>query len=167
MIGTVISLAALGAVTSFIGHLAGAALGRYWRFAAGLLVVLFGLASLDFLPLRVPKFDLGGRVFGRGVTGAVLCGLAVGGAASACTVGCNPLLSLAIGAAVLKGTVVLGAAMLAVFALGFSLPLAAGLIGIGLGLGRFGDAAQRVMPLVRASASAVLVGVGFYLLATV
>ena len=41
MVGTIVSLAALGAVAGFIGQAAGSSLGRYWRVAAGLMLVIF------------------------------------------------------------------------------------------------------------------------------
>lgn len=190
MIGTALSLAVVGAVTGFVGQLAGATLGRYWRFVGGLVMVLFGLSTLRLLNVRVPKIEIGKRVSGGGVTpagegtdsagrtashggmaltggaaSAVVYGLAVGGATTACSVCCSPVLPVAMGAVALKGAPILGAAMLAVFALGFSLPLAAGMVGLGFGLDRLGAAARRIMPVVQVGFGLMLIGVGFYLLA--
>jgi cytochrome c biogenesis protein CcdA len=53
--------------------------------------------------------------------------------------------------------------MLGVFALGYSLPLAAGVIGIGFGVGSLGRVAQRVMPIARVVGGLMLLVVGFYL----
>ncbi len=167
MVGTILALTTLGAATGFVGRVAGASLGKYWRFAAGLVMVLFGLSSLGLLPLRIPQIPFGSRAFGDGVVGSAVFGLAVGGATTACTIGCNPLLSVGLGAAVLRGETVFGATMLGSFALGYSVPLAAGLVGIGFGLGRLGGVSQRVMPVIRMAAGAVLIAVGFYLLAVV
>lgn len=166
-VGTILSLTALGAVAGFVGQIAGASLGRYWRFAAGLMMVLFGLTALGLLQLRIPKLHLTGRAEGRGIGGALVYGLALGGGTTACAFGCNPLLPMAIGAAVLKGATFVGAAMLAVFALGYSLPLALGLIGIGFGIGRLSNIALRVMPVARIGGGALMVIVGFYLVAGV
>jgi cytochrome c biogenesis protein CcdA len=189
MIGTALSLAVVGAVTGFVGQVAGATLGRYWRFVGGLVMVLFGLSTLRLLNVRIPKIEIGRRVWGGGVApaggpapqvgapprggaaptggaaGAVVYGLAVGGATTACSVCCNPVLPVAMGAVALKGAPVLGAAMLAVFALGYSLPLAAGMVGLGYGLGRLGVVARRIMPAVQVGFGLLLIGVGFYLLA--
>jgi len=171
MIGTAVSLAVVGAVTGFVGQVAGATLGRYWRFVGGLVMVLFGLSTLRLLNVRVPKIGIGKRVLGGGgvpaggTAGAVVYGLAVGGATTACSVCCNPVLPVAVGAVALKGAPVLGAAMLAVFALGYSLPLAAGMIGLSFGLGRLGAVARRIMPAVQTGFGLLLIGVGFYLLA--
>jgi cytochrome c biogenesis protein CcdA len=177
MVGTALSLAVVGAVAGFVGQVAGATLGRYWRFVGGLVMVLFGLSTLRLLNVRVPKIGIGQRVLGVGVApaggtaptggaaGAVIYGLAVGGATTACSACCNPVLPVAMGAVALKGAPVLGAAMLAVFALGYSLPLAAGMVGLGFGLGRLGAVARRIMPAVQVGFGLLLIGVGFYLLA--
>jgi cytochrome c biogenesis protein CcdA len=189
MVGTALSLAVVGAVTGFVGQVAGATLGRYWRFVGGLVMVLFGLSALRLLSVRIPKIEIGTRVLcgglapagggtdsaGRtappggtaptgGAASAVVYGLAVGGATTACSVCCNPVLPVAVGAVALKGAPVLGAAILAVFALGYSLPLAAGMVGLGFGLGRLGAAARRIMPVVQVGFGLMLIGVGFYLL---
>jgi len=167
MAGTMVSLAALGALTGFASQMAGSALGTWWRFAAGLLLVGFGLASFGLVPLRLPQFRVGSRTLGHGVLSAIVYGLVVGGASTACSVGCNPLLGMVVGAAALRGATGMGALIFAVFALGFSLPLAAGLVGIGLGLGRISQVTTRLLPAIRIAAGVLLLGVGFYLLATI
>jgi len=164
-LGTILSLAALGAVAGFMGNVAGASLGRYWRVASGLMMVLFGLIAVGLLQLRLPRPNLDNRAMSRGIGGALVYGLALGGATTACSFGCNPLLPMAIGAAVLHGATVLGAAILAAFAVGYSLPLAAGLVGLGFGVGRLGRIAERLMPTARIAGGALMIIVGFYLLA--
>ncbi len=99
MLGTILALAVLGALAGSIGQLAGAALGKYWKFAAGVLVVFFGLAGLGLVPFRLPQIDLGARPRRRGIAGPIVYGLAVGGAATACSACCNPLLAVVAGAA--------------------------------------------------------------------
>jgi cytochrome c-type biogenesis protein len=165
MVGTILALAALGAVTGLLGRLAGAALGRYWRASAGLVMVLFGLAAMRLVPFSVPKFAIAKRSSGRGAAGAMVFGLAVGGATTACTLGCNPLLPVAVGTALLKGSPLLGAAILASFAIGYSLPLVAALVGIGLGLGWLSRVTQRALPALQIGVGVLMAGIGFYLLA--
>jgi cytochrome c biogenesis protein CcdA len=167
MIGTTIALAAIGAVSGFVGQFAGSSLGKYWQFVSGLVIVLFGLVSLDFVHFRIPKMTLSSTALGSGIFSAMLYGLVLGGASTACSVGCNPLLPIAIGATMINGSILMSMLIFTVFALGYSLPLAAGLIGIGFGLGRLGNVAQRVMPVVRIFAGVLLIGVGFYLLVTI
>jgi cytochrome c biogenesis protein CcdA len=166
MVGTMVSLAALGAVTGYIGGKAGLALGRYWRLAAGLVMVFFGLVSLNLVPFRLPKFVPSFEAHGRGAASAMVYGLAVGGLTTACSFGCNPLIPVALGAALLQGATALGAAMLTAFALGYSLPLTAGLVGLGFGFGQLDLVGQRLPTLVRVGAGGLLIGLGFFLLAT-
>jgi cytochrome c biogenesis protein CcdA len=130
------------------------------------MLVVFGLANLRLLRFKAPGGNPDRQALRNSAGGAMVYGLAVGGATAACSVCCNPLLPMAVGAAVLKGAPVMGAALLAVFGLGFSLPLVAGLIGVGFGLTRLGNVAQRVMPAVRVVVGVLLIVVGFYLLAT-
>ncbi len=167
MFGTTLSLALIGALTGLIGNLGSSSLGRYWQFAAGLLIVLFGLVTLKLVQIRIPKFELKQRVLGRGVVGAMIYGLVLGGATTACSMGCNPLLPMAISAVVLQGTMLMGALALTVFALGYSLPLTAGLIGISFGFSKLSILAQRAVPVIRVGGGVLLVATGFYLLATI
>jgi uncharacterized membrane protein YidH (DUF202 family) len=71
-----------------------------------------------------------------------------------------------MGYATLRGSVAWSATVLAVFALGYSLPLAAVLVGLALGLGKLREVARKVGPVVRVVAGVLLIGVGFYMLAT-
>ncbi len=166
-VGTILSLAALGLIVGLLGQAAGVSTGRYWRVAAGIVLVVFGLANLGLLRFRVPEGRIGLRTLGGSAPGAMVYGLAVGGATAACSVACNPLLPMAVGATVLKGAPVMGAALLAAFGLGYSLPLTAGLVGVGFGLSRLGDVTRRVMPAIRIGVGVLLVAMGFYMLATV
>jgi cytochrome c biogenesis protein CcdA len=167
MLGTILALGILGAVTGLVGKFVGASLGRYWKLIAGLIMVFFGLASLDFLPFSLPSFGFRGESARRGLIGSAVYGLAVGGGTTACSVFCNPLLPVALGYTTLQGGTAWGAAVLGVFALGYSLPLAAGLVGLGLGLGKIRDVAQKAAPVIRIVAGVLLIGVGFYLLLTI
>ncbi len=166
MTGTIVSLAALGAVTGLVGQAAAASVGKYWRFVAGLLLVVFGLVNLEFLRIRIPRADVRSWTLTTSPGGAIVYGLAVGGVTAACSVFCNPLLPMAVGAAVWNGAPVMGTVLLAVFGLGYSLPLTAGLVGVGFGLNHLGRLSQRVMPVVRAGVGVLLIALGFYLLVT-
>ena len=166
MLGTIIALATLGAVTGFISQAVGSTLGVYWKLFAGAVMVLFGLASLDLLPIRLPKLGPKTGVMPKGTPQAMIYGLAIGGGTTACSVGCNPVLPLALGVATLQGNTMLGAAILGSFAVGYSLPLAGGIIGLGLGLNRLSGVMQKLMPIIKVLTGVMLIGVGLYLLAT-
>lgn len=165
MLGTVIALAVLGAVAGFVSQAAGTVLGRYWRVFAGLAAIFFGLAALNLVPFKLPKFGSRGGTPHRGLLGAAAFGLVVGGSATTCTVSCNPVLAVALGVATLQGHTLWGAAILASFAAGFSVPLAA--ILVGLSLGRSALKAKKVATAVRIAGGVLLVGAGFYFLVTV
>ncbi len=165
MVGTIIALAALGGVAGFVSQMAGTALGRYWKIFAGLAMILFGLAALNLVPFKLPSVTLTGRAVPGGPLGAALFGLVVGGSATACSAGCNPVLPVALGIATLQGHTLWGAAILGAFAVGFSLPLTA--ILLGLSFGKSALKAQKATTVIRITGGVLLVGVGFYLLATV
>ncbi len=163
VIGTIVALGALGAVAGFIGQVAGSVLGKYWKVFAGLTAIFFGLAALNLVPFKLPRIKSAAN--SGGPLKAAVFGLVVGGAATACTVGCNPLLAIPLGAAVLQGHTLWGVGILAAFAAGFSLPLAA--ILVGLSYGKSTMKSKKAAAVARIAGGVLLVGVGFYLLATI
>jgi cytochrome c-type biogenesis protein len=164
MLGTVLAFAALGAVSGLVGQVAGAVLGFYWRLAAGFIMVLFGLASLNLLPINFAHLRLPGSAGERRAFGAALYGLALGGGAAACSTLCNPILPVALAVTTLQGHALWGAALLTVFSIGYSLPMASMLVGLGLGFGRL-TLIQRISPWINKIAGLLLIIIGFYLLA--
>jgi cytochrome c biogenesis protein CcdA len=166
MIGTAAALATLGAVSGFLGHLVSASVGVYWRLFAGFVTVLFGLASLSLLPFDLAHAGLIGNRVSIQSSGATIYGVAVGGGSAACSVFCNPILPVALAVTTLQGNTLWGAAILAVFSLGYSAPMAGVLVGLGLGFGKLKSAMQKMTPVIQTVAGALLVAMGFYLLAT-
>jgi len=167
MLGAILALAALGAVTGFVGRVAGESLGAYWKFFAGLILVFFGLASLDLLPFDLPNLGFLGGPSQRGFVGSMLYGLAIGGGMTTCSVCCSPVLPVVLAYTTLQGGTAWGTAVLGTFAVGFSLPLAGGLVGLGLGFGKLRTVAKRATLVIRIAAGVMLIGVGFYLLAMI
>jgi len=166
LIGSSLALIVLGVVAGFIGQATQKILGRYWRLFAGVAAVLLGLAALKLLPFR-----LFGRADGpkaptvtHGLFGSVLAGILLGGGVAACSLPCNPGIFIVLGAAVLQGHIVWGMALMAAFAVGFSLPLGAILFGVSLG--KLAIQTQKIENAIRCVAGALLVGAGFYLLVT-
>lgn len=164
MIGTVGAFAALGAVSGFVGQVAGATLGLYWKLFAGFISVLFGLATLGLLPFDFGKLGLSGNSWQMRSSGATIYGLAVGGGSAACSVCCNPVLPVALAVTTLQGQTLWGAAILAVFSIGYSLPMVGVLIGMGLGFRRLTSVVQRISPVIQKIAGVLLIVLGFYLL---
>ena len=166
LIGTALALIILGLVAGFVGQTAQAFLGRYWKLFAGVVAVVLGLATLKLLPFRIPSRD---RAKGTPLPsgrkmGAVLGGLFLGGGVAACSLPCNPGIFIVIGASILMGKIVWGMALMAAFAIGFSLPLAAILFGVSFG--KASIKVQKADVAIRTIAGILLVCAGFYLLVT-
>ena len=166
MLGTVAAFAALGAVSGFVGQVAGASLGFYWKLVAGFIFVLFGLATLNLLPLSVARLGFRGDSWMRRSSGATIYGFAVGGGATACSALCNPVLPVALAMTTLQGHTIWGAAILAVFSVGYSFPMVGVLLGLGFGFGRLTSVIKKINPLIKTISGVLLIIIGFYLLAT-
>ena len=166
LIGTTLALIILGLVAGLVGQTAQAFLGRYWKLFAGAVAVLLGLATLKMLPTRLPKrVEKDGNASASDARmGAALGGLFLGGGVAACSLPCNPGIFIVLGASVLLGRIVWGMVLMAVFAIGFSLPLAAILFGVSFG--RASLKAQKADAVIRAVAGVLLIGAGLYLLAS-
>lgn len=165
LVGTTLALIILGFVAGLVGQAAQAFLGRYWKLFAGVVAVLFGLAALKLLPFTVPSFARkeSGASSSGGKMGAALGGLFLGGGVAACSLPCNPGIFIVIGASILMGKLLWGMVLMALFGVGFSLPLAAILFGVA-----FGKASlkmRKVDAVIRTVAGVLLIGGGFYLLA--
>ena len=88
----------------------------------------------------------------------------LGGGVAACSLPCNPGIFIVLGAAILQGRTLWGMVLMAAFAVGFSLPLAAILFGVSFG--KASIKAGKADAAIRAVAGVVLIGAGLYLLAT-
>jgi len=167
LIGTTLALMIIGFVVGLVGQAAQSFLGRYWKLFAGVVAVLLGLATLKLLPFRLPSCCApkdGSSSTSGGKMGAVLGGLFLGGGLAACSLPCNPGIFIVIGASFLMGRIAWGMVLMAAFAVGFSLPLAAILFGVSFGKASL--KAQKADAAIRAIAGVLLVCAGFYLLAT-
>lgn len=163
-VGTILSLMIIGGIAGFIGQTAQMSLGGYWKIFAGIVAIFFGLATLKLLPFKLPAFSSSQSTNRFGKLGPATAGLLMGGGVAASSLPCNPGIFIVLGAAVLQGQVVWAALLLSMFAIGFSLPLGAVLLGVSLGknalLSKTADTA------VRWISGFVLLVAGFYLLVT-
>ena len=166
LIGTVLALIILGFVAGLIGQTAQAFLGRYWKLFAGIVAIIVGLAALKLLPVKLPGFTRKGEVPSAmgSKLGAALGGLLLGGGVAACSLPCNPGIFIVFGASILMGRTLWGMALMAAFAIGFSLPLAAILFGVSFS--KVSIKAKSLDSVIRYVAGALLVCAGFYLLVT-
>lgn len=163
-LGTIVSLMIIGGIAGFVGQVAQSALGRYWKVFAGIVAIFLGLAALNLLPFKLSFGKFEGIRSRLGIFGTVLAGLILGGIVAVSSLPCNPGIFIVIGAAILQGKVVWATLMLMMFAIGFSLPLGAVLLGISLG--KVSLAARGADTAIRWIAGVVLVIAGFYFLVT-
>ena len=161
-LGIVVSLMVIGGIAGFAGQVAYAGLGRYWKIFAGVALIFLGLAALKILPFELSLGRFDGMKKRLGMGGAVLAGFVLGGLVAASSLCCNPGLFFIIGVGVIQGQVLHASLLLGVFAIGFSLPFAAILLGVSLTktcfLPKGADA------VVRWVAGGILLAAGFYFL---
>lgn len=162
MAGVVLALFVLGSVAALVGQAAQAVLGRYWQAFAGIVAIIAGLATLGFIPLKLPR-GLGATFSARrGLVGALVAGFIIGGAVSVCSLGCNPAIFIIVGVAVIQGYTLWMFGVLVAYAVGFSVPLTALMLGASFGAAAI--QATRLASVVRIVAGVVLIAVGFYFL---
>jgi cytochrome c biogenesis protein CcdA len=165
MLGTIIATVILGSVAGFIGQVAQSTLGRYWKLFGGVIVIFFGLGTLRLLPFKIPtRKRAEGKSRPKGLFAAAVFGLVVGGGVGFCSMPCNPGIFIVLGVAVLQGYTLWTIAILVAYAIGFSLPLAA--IMLGVSFGKSVARAKRTVVAIRMVAGVLLIAAGFYFLAT-
>lgn len=164
MLGTTIALIILGTVAGFIGQVAQDTMGKYWKVFAGLIAIFVGLAALKLLPFKLPTKTADTSSRPKGLLGAAVFGLVMGGGVSVASLACNPGIFIVLGVAVLQGYTLWTIAITAAYAVGFSLPLA--LIMLGASFGKSAIKAKRTETTIRIIGGALLIIAGFYLLGT-
>jgi cytochrome c biogenesis protein CcdA len=166
VLGAALALVILGAVAAAIGQVAQSTLGRYWKLFAGILAIVLGLGALSLLPFN--PFGSGRKLrmgsVKSGWLGALAFGLVGGGAVSVCSLACNPGIFIILGAAMLQGFTLWMVGILVAYALGFSLPLGALMLGVSSATAAVKF--KGMESVVRRVAGVVLVAVGFYFLWT-
>ncbi len=166
MLGVIIATVILGSMAGFMGQVAQTTLGRYWKLFGGFILILFGLGTLRLLPFKLPKRKVPeGKSRPTGLFPAALFGLVIGGGIGFCSMPCNPGIFIVLGVAVLQGYTLWTLAILVTYAIGFSLPLAA--IMLGVSFGKSVARAKTTVAAIRIVAGVVLIAVGFYFLATI
>jgi len=166
MFGVIIATVILGSVAGFMGQVAQTTLGRYWKLFGGFIIILFGLGTLRLLPFKFGKRKVPeGKSRPKGLFPAAFFGLVIGGGIGFCSMPCNPGIFIVLGVAVLQGYTLWTLAILVTYAIGFSLPLAA--IMLGVSFGKSVARAKTTVAAIRIVAGVVLIAVGFYFLATI
>lgn len=165
MLGTVTAIVILGAVAGFIGQVAQSTLGAYWRLFAGIVAIFVGLTTLKLVPFKLPGLNPGAPGSKpKGALGVAVFGLIVGGGIVVSSLPCNPAIFIVLGVAVLQGYTFWVMAMLIAYAIGFSLPVTAIMVGVSFGTSSI--KAKKAEPVIRTIAGVLLISAGFYFLAT-
>jgi len=167
LLGGIISMATIGALFGYASSLISTSFGNYWKIAAGLIAILFGLYSMNLLPFKLPGLSIKKDHTSQGIIAAIFFGLAIGGLSTALNSCCNPIFPVILAASFVKGSAVWGLMMLTAFAIGYGLPLAAAIIGFGLGLGKISKTLSVVGTVVTYIGGITLLALGFYFLITI
>ncbi len=161
LVGNIIALSLVGALTGFVSQSIGDSVGQYSKLIAGVVIVYFGLISLDFLPSIFKLSDNLSSKVSKLSSKGFLFGLLLGGFATACSVSCNPIFPVIVGASYLQGKLLLGWFTLFIFAIGYSLPLGSILVGAGVGANKIGDRLLKNKKVLNYVSGAVLIFLGF------
>jgi cytochrome c biogenesis protein CcdA len=165
MFGTIIATVILGGVAGFIGEVAQNTLGEYWKLFAGLIAIFVGIVALKLLPFKLPQIrPSGDKSEPKGFLGAAMFGLVVGGGIAVCSMPCNPGIFIVLGVAILQGYTFWTIAILIAYAIGFSLPFAA--IMLGVSFSKSAIKAKKAETAIRVIAGVLLIVAGFYFLST-
>jgi cytochrome c-type biogenesis protein len=167
LLGTMVSMAIVGAIIGFASQLISVSFGNYWKIAAGLISILFGLYTIDLLPFKIPGISFNPKSNSSGILAAIIFGFAVGGLSTAGSLCCNPFFPIVMAATFVKGSMLWGILMLIFFSFGFGLPLAAAMVGIGLGFGKISKTMSRIGTIIKYAGGIALIAIGFYFLITI
>ena len=158
---------------SFIGGLIGYAsalistsFGNYWKIAAGLIAIFFGLYTLNWLPFKVPGMTINAGNRKSGTWSSLIFGLTIGGLTLAFSTCCNPVFPIVLAISFVKGSFIWGLLMMLAFALGYGLTLTAIIIGIGLGIGKASTTFIKTGKILKYTSGIIMIVIGFYLLIT-
>lgn len=164
MLGTILALMILGSVAGMVGQVAQDMMGKYWKVFAGLIAIFVGLAALKLLPFKLPTKTVTEKSRPQGLLGAAVFGLIMGGGVCVASLACNPGIFIVLGVAVLQGHTLWGMLIMVAYAVGFSLPLTA--IVLGVSFGKTVIKAQKTETAIRTVGAVLLLIAGFYFLAT-
>ena len=164
MLGTILALVILGSVAGMVGQVAQNVMGKYWKIFAGLIAIFVGLGALKLLPFKLPTKTVTEKSRPQGLLGAAVFGLIMGGGVCVASLACNPGIFIILGVAVLQGHTLWGMLIMGAYAVGFSLPLTA--IVLGVSFGKTAIKAKKTETAIRTVGGALLLVAGFYFLAT-
>lgn len=156
MLGSIVTLVALGVTVSLTGLTLQKSLGQYWSYFIGVICIIVGLFVLDIIKFPA-KFSIP-KIKQKGLGTAFLFGLCIGGVIGFGSSCCLPALPIVLTYAAIQGRPIHGALVLGAFAVGQSIPLFA----IGLFSSFFGRFTGRWSFYIRRISGILLIIAGIY-----
>lgn len=166
-IGMILSMAVIGAIIGYASELISVSFGNYWKIAAGLISIFFGLFTMDLLPFKMPGMNISPTSPKSGIFSSVIFGLTIGGLTLASSTCCNPVFPIVMAVSFVKGSVIWGILLMIAYALGYGLTFTAIIIGAGLGFGKSSRTFEKLGIVLKYAGGIIMILVGFYLLITV
>jgi len=167
LLGAVVAMSALGYVIGFASEFISAAMGNYWKIAAGIILIFFGVFILDILPFKMPKIVPDIQHKKSGMAGAVLFGFIIGGLTAFSNICCNPIFPIVVTASLIKSSTLWGFFMLFFFALGYGITITTAMLGVGLGIGKISKLLSKLAVIIKYAGGTTLIVLGFYFLITI
>ena len=167
LIGIVTSMSVIGAIIGYASELISISFGNYWKIAAGLISIFFGLLSIDFLPFKIPEFTFSPKKNSFGIFSSFVFGLTIGGLTLALSTCCNPIFPILLAVSFVKGSTVWGVLLLSSYATGYGLMFSLIYVGISLGFGKATKAFSKVGTIIKYAGGVTMLIIGFYLLLTI
>jgi len=163
-LGAVAAMSAIGYAIGFASEIVSAAMGNYWKIAAGVIMLIFGILILDLLPFEMPKIlpDIPSKK--SGITGAITFGLVVGGLTVLTNICCNPVFPIVAAAALVKSSALWGFFLMFFYALGYGVTIAVAIVGVGLGISK---TLSKFATVIKYAGGITLIVLGFYFLLTI
>jgi cytochrome c-type biogenesis protein len=167
LLGTVISMTAVGCIIGYAGEMVSNSLGNYWKIGAGIISIFFGLYTINLLPFKIPALSLKPTRGNGSIGGAMVFGLLIGGGNALCGLCCSPLFPVVMAASFVNGSMTWGILMLFLYSLGYGFVLSAAMLGVGLGLGKISKSITNFATVLKYLAGVSLILLGFYFLLTI
>jgi len=165
--GIVISMAVLGGITGYASQQINLTFGIYWKIAAALICIFFGLLTMDILPFRIPSISINPVKKGNSFISPLIFGLTTGGLTLACSACCNPVFPVVFALSFVKGSFIWGILMLTVYAVGYGITLVVILTGIGLGFWKTSKTFLKSGLVLKYTGGILMILIGFYLLISI
>lgn len=167
LLGLVVSMSVIGGMVGYASELISNSFGVYWKIAAGIISVFFGLWTMDMLPFKIPGIKVNVSKRKSGTLSSIIFGLTVGGLTLACSSCCNPVFPIVLAASFVKGSFIWGILLLFMYALGYGLTFAIIIIGVGLGFGTTSKNFAKFAKVLKIAGGLLMIIIGFYLLLTI